>query len=167
MRSWPGLRASPPRIFSPTPTRCCTTRCTATTTGLTCCGSFPACPSTTSLMSGPKMGQELLDLHIGFEEAEPWPLRRTDETPSAGRRRQRMVYDEPKVVLQAGKQSGSIYLDDETTLMGVPPEAWEYQLGSRSALRVGAGPVQGKEARDPTIAENGSTPTASPTIRSR
>ena len=34
------------------------------------------------------MGRELLDLHIGFEEAEPWPLRRTDDpigrtTPAA------------------------------------------------------------------------------------
>ena len=114
---------------------------------------FPRLPFYHEFDVWKQMGQELLDLHIGFEEAEPWPLRRTDETPSAGRRRQRMVYDEPKVVLQAGKQSGSIYLDDETTLMGVPPEAWEYQLGSRSALEWVLDQYKEKKPRDPTIAE--------------
>ena len=118
---------------------------------------FPRLPFYHEFDVWKKMGQELLDLHIGFEEAEPWPLRRTDETPSAGRRRQRMVYDEPKVVLQAGKQSGSIYLDDETTLMGVPPEAWEYQLGSRSALEWVLDQYKEKRPRDPTIAEKFNT----------
>ena len=45
--------ASPPRRSSPTPTPCCTTRCTATTTQPTCSASSLACPSTTSSTSGP------------------------------------------------------------------------------------------------------------------
>ena len=28
------------------------------------------------------MGQELLDLHIGFESAEPYPLERVEKSPS-------------------------------------------------------------------------------------
>ena len=69
------------------------------------------------------MGRELLDLHIGFEEVEPYWLERVDAKDD-GRR----------ALLSAHKESGTIVLDDETTLRGVPPEAWEYQLGSRSAL---------------------------------
>ena len=45
--------ASAPRTSSPTPTPCSTTRCTATTTASTCSASSPACPSTTTLTTGP------------------------------------------------------------------------------------------------------------------
>ena len=37
-------------------------------------------------------------------------------------------------MLKADKEAGRITLDSETTLAGVPPEAWDYQLGNRSAL---------------------------------
>lgn len=31
-------------------------------------------------------------------------------------------------------RSGRIILDTETTLAGIPSEAWDYKLGNRSAL---------------------------------
>ena len=89
-----------------------------------------------------EMGQELLDLHIGFEEAEPYPLERVD-----------LESDPKRVILRADKDRGTIALDDKTTLRGVPPEAWEYQLGSRSALEWVLDQYKERKPRDPTIAE--------------
>ena len=40
----------------------------------------------------------------------------------------------PKPSLKADKDKGIIVLDTETQLTGVPPEAWSYKLGNRSAL---------------------------------
>ena len=92
------------------------------------------------------MGRELLDLHLNFETAEPYPLERVDSDLRRNDDRQR-------VRLSAGKESGTIYLDDKTTLTGVPPEAWEYRLGSRSALEWVLDQYKEKKPRDPTIAE--------------
>ena len=92
------------------------------------------------------MGQELLDLHIGFESAEPYPLKRTDKAGDAKR-----------VILKPDKERGSIVLDDKTTLTGVPPDAWRYQLGRRSALEWVLDQYKEKKPRDPTIAEKFNT----------
>ena len=96
------------------------------------------------------MGRELLDLHLNFETTEPYPLERVDSDLRRNDDRQR-------VRLSAGKESGTIYLDDKTTLRGVPPEAWEYQLGSRSALEWVLDQYKEKRPRDPTIAEKFNT----------
>ena len=89
-----------------------------------------------------QQGRELLDLHLGFETAEPWPLERQDKAGV-----------EPKrVLLRADKEKGIIQLDDQTALAGVPPEAWEYRLGSRSALEWVLDQYKERKPRDPTIA---------------
>ena len=89
-----------------------------------------------------RMGQELLDLHIGFETAEPYPLERVSTMPGGAKR----------VILRADRERGSITLDDKTTLTGVPPEAWRYRLGSRSALEWVLDQYKERKPRDPTIA---------------
>ncbi len=92
------------------------------------------------------MGRELLDLHIGFEQAEPYPLERVD------------LEGEPKrVVLRADREQDAIILDDKTMLVGVPPKAWEYQLGSRSALEWVLDQYRERKPRDPTIAQRFNT----------
>jgi predicted helicase len=40
----------------------------------------------------------------------------------------------PKCILKGERDGGRILVDSETTLTGIPPEAWEYRLGNRSAL---------------------------------
>ena len=60
-------------------------------------------------------------------------------------------------VLKPDKERGSIVLDDKTTLTGVPPDAWRYQLGSRSALEWVLDQYKEKKPRDPTIAEKFNT----------
>ena len=65
--------------------------------------------------------------------------------------------DQKRVRLAANKAAGTIALDDKTTLRGVPPEAWEYQLGSRSALEWILDQYKEKKVKDPTIAERFNT----------
>ena len=93
-----------------------------------------------------RMGQALLDLHIGFETAEPYTLERVDNKGKP-----------TKVVLRPDKARGRIILDDKTTLTGVPPEAWHYQLGNRSALEWVLDQYKEKKPRDATIAEKFNT----------
>ena len=92
-------------------------------------------------------GQELLNLHLGFETAESWPLERLDRDGV-----------QPKgAILRADKERGIITLDEQTSLAGVPPEAWEYRLGSRSALEWVLDQYKERKPKDPTIRERFNT----------
>ena len=103
---------------------------------------FPRLPFYHEFVVWKTIGQELLDLHINFETAEPYPLERVD-----------LEGDPKRAILRADKAKGTIILDDKTTLTGVPPEAWEYQLGSRSALDWVLDQYKERKPRDSTIAE--------------
>ena len=107
---------------------------------------FPRLPFYPEFRHWVKMGQELLDLHIGFESAEPYPLQRVEQAGEAKR-----------PILRADKERGVIILDDVTSLTGVPPSAWRYRLGSRSALEWVLDQYKERKPRDPTIAEKFNT----------
>ena len=107
---------------------------------------FPRLPLYHDFDIWARMGQKLLDLHIGFESAEPYPLQRNDQTGAATR-----------VILRPDKERGVIVLDDKTTLSGVPPDAWRYRLGSRSALEWVLDQYKERKPKDPTIAEKFNT----------
>ena len=68
-----------------------------------------------------------------------------------------MEGDPKRAILRADKAAGAIVLDDKTTLRSVPPEAWEYQLGSRSALEWVLDQYKEKKPKDPTISERFNT----------
>ena len=97
------------------------------------------------------MGRELLDLHIGFEDVEPYPLKRIEKTGSKDSGRT------PKPILRADKKNGLLILDGQTTLAGVPEFAWEYELGNRTALEWVLDQYKEKKPRDPTIRERFNT----------
>ena len=97
-------------------------------------------------------GRELLDLHIGFESVEPWGLERHD-VDSGFRRND----GGGRAILRAERERGVIRLDEHTTLSGVPAEAWEYRLGSRSALEWVLDQYKERKPRDPTIRERFNT----------
>ena len=107
---------------------------------------FPRLPLYDNFDLWADMGQELLDLHIGFERVEPFGLERRNANCEAGKAR-----------LRADKERGVITLDERTTLTGVPSEAWEYRLGSRSALEWVLDQYKEKKPRDPTIRERFNT----------
>ena len=58
----------------------------------------------------------------------------------------------PKAKLKADKETGAITLDEVTSLTGIPPQAWEYRLGNRSALEWVLDQFKEKKPKDPTIA---------------
>ncbi len=115
---------------------------------------FPRLPLYHDFDLWAKMGHRLLDLHIGFESAEPYPLERV-ETYMDKQDGQDIV--SLRVILRADKDAGVIRLDEQTTLAGVPPDAWRYQLGSRSALEWVLDQYKERKPRDPTIAEKFNT----------
>ena len=53
--------------------------------------------------------------------------------------------------MRADPVSGSITLDTETTLRGIPPEAWDYKLGNRSALDWVLDQYKEKKPKDTTV----------------
>ena len=88
----------------------------------------------------------MLDLHLGFESAEPYPLERVEQPGPPG-----------KAILRADKARNVIVLDSQTTLAGVPWQAWLYRLGSRSAVEWVLDQYKERKPRDPTIAEKFNT----------
>ena len=86
---------------------------------------FPRIPFYPDFWRWADWGRELMDLHIGYATVEPYPLQRFD-LPDTG-------YP-PKALLKADPGNSRIVLDAQTTLLGVPPEVWQYRLGNRSAL---------------------------------
>jgi len=89
-----------------------------------------------------------MELHLGYETVEPYQLERID----AGQEKRGNAGQETSVKhgssklsaglptiaatirLMARKERGEIEIDLQTTLRGVPAEAWEYRLGTYSAL---------------------------------
>ena len=94
-------------------------------------------------------GRELLDLHLNFATAKPYSLARREnkKAPAAG----------GKVTLKADKEKGLLRLDERTTLAGVPYLAWQYRLGSRSALEWVLEQYKERKPKDATIAANFNT----------
>ncbi len=108
---------------------------------------FPRIPFYPDFWQWADWGKALMDLHIGYETVKPWPLQRTD-VPDRNARKAGLA---PKAMLKADKEAGRITLDSETALTGVPPEAWEYRLGNRSALEWILDQYKEKKPKDPTI----------------
>ena len=101
---------------------------------------FPRLPLYADFRKWAKRGAKLMALHLGFENAKPFPLVRRDSEGDAGRAK-----------LRADRENGRIVVDGKTVLEGVPPEAWEYKLGGRSALEWVLDQHKDKRVRDATV----------------
>lgn len=76
-------------------------------------------------------GRQLSELHLGYESVEPYPLTITRSSPGDP--------DHRVTKMRFGGKAGAwdkstIRYNDSTTITGIPPEAQEYLLGSRSAI---------------------------------
>lgn len=110
---------------------------------------FPRIPFYADFWQWADWGRELMNLHIGYEQVEPFKLTRTDQVDEKSRK----AGVAPKATLKADKETGCILLDSETTLSGIPREAWTYILGNRSALEWILDQYKEKKPKDPTIRE--------------
>ena len=131
---------------------------------------FPRIPFYKDFWQWTAWGEALMKLHIGYESVEPFKLERIDipdekvraaqnppPQPSPGGRggngKKQSSILAPKALLRADKDAGSIALDNETTLRGIPSVAWEYRLGNRCALEWVLDQYKEKKPKDPTIRE--------------
>jgi predicted helicase len=111
---------------------------------------FPRIPFYDNFRHWVAWGRQLIDLHINYETIEPYTLKRVDIPADKNAK-------SPKVKLQADKDKGVITLDTDTSLHGIPPEAWEYKLGNRSALEWILDQYKETKPKDKTIAEKFNT----------
>ncbi|KQV08491.1 hypothetical protein ASC63_10170 [Leifsonia sp. Root112D2] len=84
-------------------------------------------------------GRELAELHLGYESVEPYPLEMAvSRRPRAASSTSGEVDYRVEKMRFAGKagawDKSTIRYNDEITLSGIPDEAHEYLLGSRSAI---------------------------------
>ncbi|MEO6563942.1 MAG: type ISP restriction/modification enzyme, partial [Nitrosospira sp.] len=110
---------------------------------------FPRIPFYADFWQWAAWGEALMTLHIGYESIEPFGLQRID-TPDKKARTAGLF---PKALLRADKDAGIITLDTETTLHGIPTNAWNYKLGNRCALEWVLDQYKEKKPKDPTIRE--------------
>lgn len=110
---------------------------------------FPRIPFYTDFWQWAEWGGRLMELHIEYESVARAPLDRIDVPDEKAR----AAKQAPKAILKADKEAGVIVLDSETSLRGVPPAAWEYRLGNRSALEWIVDQYKERKPRDPTIRE--------------
>jgi predicted helicase len=92
-------------------------------------------------------GKALMALHIGYENVEPFALARADVPDT----RASAAGQTPKCALKADKDAGTIVIDSETTLRGVPATAWDDKFGNRCALEWVLDQHKEKKPKDPTI----------------
>ena len=116
---------------------------------------FPRIPLYDNFLQWAAWGQKLMSLHIGYEKVAPYPLKRTDIVIDAKAGVNLDMFAKGK--LKANKAAGTIVLDAYTEMTGIPPEAWEYKLGNRSALEWVLDQYKEKKPSDPTIAEKFNT----------
>ena len=111
---------------------------------------FPRIPFYTDFWQWEAWGKALMDLHLNYEQAQPYPLQRSDADPQSLRK--------PVLPrLLARKDSGEIEVDTLTTLRGVPPQVWDYRLGTYSAVEWVLERYKEKTPKDPTIRERFNT----------
>lgn len=109
---------------------------------------FPRIPFYDDFEQWVEWGKALMDLHLNYERVEPYPLKLQEEL---------IPKERPKAKLRAIPPNGTIILDENSTLLGVPAIAWEYTLGNRSALHWVLDQYKEKKPKDPTIAEKFNT----------
>ena len=108
---------------------------------------FPRIPFYTDFKKWSDWGKALMELHINYETVKPFLLKeKTDKE-----------IKNPTCKLKADKETGAIILDEATILSGIPKEAWEYKLGSRSALEWVLDQYKESKPKDLTIAEKFNT----------
>ena len=107
---------------------------------------FPRIPFYADFWKWTGWGKSLIDLHLNYETAAPFPLQREDKNPETNRKA--LV---PRMI--ARKKTGLIEVDTLTNLRGIPAEAWEYRLGTYSTLEWILERYKEKTPKDPTIRE--------------
>ena len=109
---------------------------------------FPRIPLYKEFWAWADCGKKLVCIHADYDKSKEQPLKRIEFADKNSRK----AGLAPKVMLRADVEAGIIDVDSETRLSGVPPEAWKYKLGSRSALEWVLDQYKESIPRHPTLA---------------
>lgn len=71
-------------------------------------------------------GKELAELHVNYESAKEYKLKRTEN--------KEVKLDWRVEAMKLSKDHASLFYNEFLTLSGIPPEVFDYKLGNRSAL---------------------------------
>lgn len=88
--------------------------------------ALPHIPYAPDFHAFARAGQELATLHVGYEEVEEYELEEIENTNVP------LTMRVEKMKLS--KDKTSLKVNDYLTLEGIPPQAFDYKLGNRSAL---------------------------------
>lgn len=113
---------------------------------------FPRIPFYSDFERWSAWGEQLIAIHTRYKAVEPWPVERVD---TANARRAKGTH--PKPILKSIPDEGLVRVDEDTQITGIPREAWNYRLGSRSAIDWVLDQHKEKTPRDPTIREKFNT----------
>lgn len=87
---------------------------------------LPRIPFAPDFRSFADAGRKLADLHLNYETVEPYKLKWIEANGKP------LSYRVEKMRLN--KDKSAVTVNDSLTLAGIPPEAFDYKLGNRSAL---------------------------------
>jgi predicted helicase len=87
---------------------------------------LPRIPLAPDVKDFAKAGKKLAELHLGYEQLEPWPLKwiETDGVPLS-------CHVEK---MRLSKDKSALKVNESLMLAKIPPEVFDYRLGNRSAL---------------------------------
>ena len=86
-------------------------------------------------------GRELARLHVEYESLTPWPLEEIENKD--------VPYTQRVTKMKLSPDKQSLWVNESLTLANMPPETFEYRLGSRSALEWIVDQYQVKGESDP------------------
>lgn len=100
---------------------------------------MPRIPFATDFRAFQQAGQQLIDLHLGYETCEPWPLNvvTTGETGDPDRYRIGRTMRWGKVRNPEGRlvlDKGILHINDRCRLEGIPEEAHHYEVNGKTPL---------------------------------
>lgn len=91
-------------------------------------------------------GRGLARLHIEYESLEPWPLETIE--------RKGVPFSERVEKMKLAKDRTAVQVNESLSLAGIPPEAFEYRLGSKSAIKWIIDQYQVKGESDPNRSDD-------------
>ncbi len=87
---------------------------------------LPRIPFAPDFQSFAAAGKELARLHVEYESLPPWPLTEIEN--------KEVKFTQRVTKMKLSKDKQSLYVNESLTLADIPPETFDYRLGSRSAL---------------------------------
>lgn len=87
---------------------------------------LPRIPFAADFRAFAVIGKELARLHVDYESLDPWPLERIEIKG--------VPYTERLTKMKLSAEKQALQVNECLTLANIPPETFDYRLGSRSAL---------------------------------